>query len=129
MGLWGRISVVLNKSYINVSPPETVTINVQTIKNILSAQILQSFITAMVFSIRDGIGTAWLMPVFTILQIGWVWDKVLFSWGDQSESIDGVPKVVPTPFISMHHPATINTNSSINTNNSQFNSTSIINEV
>lgn len=95
--LWGRVTTVLEKSQLNKVPPETVNIKTVSIRIYLGAILFQSVIQAMVFSIRDGIGTAWLIPVFTLLQIGWIWDKVLYDWGKPSFELDSQPS---SPMVS-----------------------------
>lgn len=85
--VWSRVSTILEKSTINKPVPQRVIIETGTIRTILGVSLFQSVIMGLVFSIRDGIGTALLIPVFTLLQVGWFWDKVLFTWGE-SESGD-----------------------------------------
>ena len=81
--VWGRISTVLERSQMHSQPPPTsILVDIQTVKNGMAICLFQSFIQAMVFSIKYGIGTAWLIPIFTLLQIGWAWDRVYTTWGN-----------------------------------------------
>jgi len=83
--VWSRVSTILEKSTINKPVPQRVIIETGTIRTILGVSLFQSVIMGLVFSIRDGIGTALLIPVFTLLQVGWFWDKVLFTWGEGND--------------------------------------------
>ena len=108
--MWGRVSTILEKSTLNPDDcPSQVVIPITTVRKLLGVNMLESLILAFVLHLNYSIGTAWLIPLFKLLQVGWIWDKAMFAWGKDeplltnSDTEDSVPP--PSPFVSTVFPS------------------------
>lgn len=73
--VWQRASMVLQRSRISQAPSQ-VTLDIKTIKIALGVSLIQSIVIAGVLAFTYHSPDAWFYPFYTLLQIGWIWDKI-----------------------------------------------------
>jgi len=120
--VWQRASMVLQRSRLSQAPSQ-VTLDIKTIKIALGICLIQSIVIAGVLAFTYHSPDAWFYPFYTLLQIGWVWDKITsnsFNYSRINESPENnrttdeeTENLAPSVF---HNPMSEN-----NQNNSLFN--------
>lgn len=88
--VWQRASMVLQRSRINQAPSQ-VTLDIKTIKIALGVSLIQSIVIAGVLAFTYHSPDAWFYPFYTLLQIGWIWDKITSNSFDYSR-VNEVPE-------------------------------------
>lgn len=73
--VWQRASTVLARSRLG-SPPSQIVLDIKTIKIALGVSLAQSVLIAIILTSKYSATDSWFYPFYTLLQIGWIWDKI-----------------------------------------------------
>lgn len=106
-----RYDQLINSVNGGTVPLDYTRLKTKLIKLALGSFLLQNVIIALVWSVRDSNGSAWLLPITAFLQVGWFWNKVTASWKDEQHSgvahfsTETLPNVdVEDPKVNIKHP-------------------------
>jgi hypothetical protein len=89
--IWDRVKDLQESVTSNTQQNSQITLKTSIVKISLGMYLGQSLLIAVILSIKYNSSTAWLIPISSILQIGWIWNKVTDSWREQGyTSIDAV---------------------------------------
>lgn len=68
-----RLTDLNNSLNGGATPMDTVLFNTNTVKIALGVYLLQSILLALILSIMYKTFSFWMIPMSSLLQIGWVW--------------------------------------------------------
>ena len=77
---WDRIHDLQESINGGVEPLEQVKLKTSTLKTFLGLYLIQSVIIAFTLSIMYSSLSAWIIPMSSLLQVGWLWNKVTDYW-------------------------------------------------
>lgn len=117
---WSKIKDLKESISGGVKPKEIVTLKTKFVKLSLGLYLLEAIFIALIWSIRDGVGSAWFYPISAFIHVGWFWNKVTESWKNASaDLLDESIKDEEQPFIPPSEPILNISNAHITGNNLQ----------
>ena len=77
---WERLQELKESINSGVEPMRTVQFSTRIVKLALAFYLAQTFVLAMWWSIKDAVFYPWFFFISSVLQVGWIWNKVTSYW-------------------------------------------------